>query len=258
MRAVVFSCSSPFILYVVLVCCCSSIASASDRPSLYTVLFGDETQMEPGHEHGWQTATTTDDGGGGDSVEASQRHRASYQHDQALLDDIYSPNRTYVSMHDDRVSPSNFSYFTFHNLGVYRIILISSRGDADLYLSTRDKQVSYDNYEFSSCTCGIDEVFVDFYTKRPIYIGIYGYSQYQVSHYRLLIELIQTSKPTENVVVLEEFVNDRSSEDLDNDARLHVDTKAPRGIVVDKEDRPNHVLWNILIWLLNFLLEVLT
>ena len=230
--------------------CCPSITSASDPPSLYTVLFGDETQMEPTHEQRWQT--TNDE-----SVESSQRHRASYQHDQAVLDDIYSSNRTFVSMHDDQVNPSNFSYFTFNNPGVYRIILVSLRGDADLYISTRDKQVSYDNYELSSCTCGIDEIFVDFHTKRPIYIGIYGYSQFHVSYYRLMIELIQTSKQAETIV-REEFARDTSSEDFDNGDRLHVDTKVSRDIVADKENRPNHVLWNILIWLLNFLLEVLT
>ena len=82
---------------------------------------------------------------------------------RTLLADIYAPKRTYISVHDDRIQPSNFSYFTFNNLGTYRFILISLRGDADLYISTRDKYVSYVNYEYSSCTCGIDEILIDPY-----------------------------------------------------------------------------------------------
>ena len=131
-----------------------------------------------------------------DYIDQLKTKRASYQHEQALLANIYSPDRVYISMHDGRVHPSNFTYFTFKHPGTYRFILITSRGDADLYISTKNKYVTYDDYESSSCTCGIDEIAIDSEMKRPIYIGVYGYSQYQPSHYRLLIELIGRTDPS--------------------------------------------------------------
>ena len=205
-----------------------------------------DNKIESNNEERWQT---NDDR----YIDESKFDKASYQHEQEILANIYAPNRTYISMHDDRIHPSNFSYFTFNNLGTYRFILISSRGDADLYISTRHKHVSYDNYEYSSCTCGIDEILIDPYVKRPIYIGIYGYSQYQISHYRLLIELVDSTIPIDETI-LEQSNTDKSTHQQQTS---HPNKKTSRVIVEGEEDR-QHLLWNILLWLLNFLVEVLT
>jgi hypothetical protein len=206
----------------------------------------DNNKIESNNNERWQS---NDD----EYIDESKFNTASYQHEQDLLANIYAPNRTYISMHDDRVHPSNFSYFTFNNLGTYRFILISLRGDADMYISTRNKHVSYDNYEYSSCTCGIDEILIDYYMKRPIYIGIYGYSQYQISHYRLLIELVDTTIPNDELNF--ESTNDDKIKTEKQTSRINEKTTR---VIVEGENDQQHLLWNIFLWLLNFLVEVLT
>lgn len=192
-----------------------------------------------------------------ESFEPMKYEKAAYKHEQSLLANIYSPSRTYISMHDDRIHPANFSYFTFNSPGTYRFILITLRGDADLYVSTRHKHVNYSNYEYSSCTCGIDELLIDPFVKRPIYIGVYGHSQYQVSHYRLLIELVDSSKSKDESPF-------RSSEeepffsDKHEGQTSQTNQQSPPTVTVDSENDGRHLLWNILLWLLNFLVEVLT
>jgi hypothetical protein len=223
-----------------------TFAVQEQQSSLYSILFDDDnSKIESNNEEGW--LSTNDD----EYIDESKSHRAAYQHEQDLLANIYSPNRTYISMHDDRIHPTNFSYFTFNSPGTYRFILISSRGDADLYVSTRDKHVSYDNYEYSSCTCGIDEIFIDSYVKLPIYIGIYGHSQYQISHYRLLIELIDTKLPSSEIPI------EQSNDDQSTAQTSRIDKKTSR-VVGEGKDEKQHLLWNVLLWILNFLVEVLT
>lgn len=221
---------------------------ATQRLKTDSTIVKDEIKTESYFEDEWQS---NDD----EYVDTSKFNKASYQHEQSLLANIYAPNRTYVSAHDDRIYPTNFSYFTFNSLGTYRFILISLRGDADLYISTRHKYVTYDNYDQSSCTCGIDEIFIDHNMKRPIYIGIYGYSRYQISHYRLLVELIDTKPPTEEV--FQESSDDHRSSSYARDQQG--ENKGTKGSTstVTKDDDGQHILWNIFLWLLNFLVEVL-
>ncbi|CAF1217980.1 unnamed protein product [Adineta steineri] len=228
--------------YLIFLFLFTSFSYGYEKSSFYSALFDDDTNTESNtEEEGWQS---NDD----EIIEELKSHRASYQLEQDLLANIYAPDRTYVSVHDNRIHPSNFSYFTFKNHGTYRFILITLHGDADLYVSTRDKHVSYDNYEYSSCTCGIDEILIDPYVKRPIYIGVYGYSQYQISHYRLLIELVDATIPTD------EIFNEKSTQEQQTS---HLDQK-PSQVVVEGEDNRSHILWNIFVWLLNILVEVLT
>ena len=60
----------------------------------------------------------------------------------------------------------------------------------------------------SSCTCGIDEIRIDSKMKRPIYIGVYGYLQYQMSYYHLFIEFIDTTISTdENYLIMMNYID---------------------------------------------------
>jgi hypothetical protein len=228
----------------------SSLSFAYERSPLYSTFVDTDNKIESNNDERWQS--NDDD----QYIDELKFNKASYQHEQEILANIYAPNRTYISVHDDRIHPTNFSYFTFNNLGTYRFILISLRGDADLYISTRHKHVSYYNYEFSSCTCGIDEILIDPYVKRPIYIGIYGYSQYQISHYRLLIELVDSRVPIDETI-LEQSNIDKSTQQQQQQQTSRPNQKTSRVIVEGGENR-QHLLWNILLWLLNFLVEVLT
>lgn len=185
-------------------------------------------------------------------VDESKFHRASHQHEEALLAAIYSPERHYISFHEDQVDPLNYTYFTLNRPGTYRFILITLRGDADLYLSTRDKHVTYENYELSSCTCGIDEILVDHRMKRPIYVGIYGYSRYQTSKYRLLVELVNSSSSSGETTT----DADRDSGPTQEQSGRDTDRKASR-IVEETNNESEHTLWTLILHLLEFLADVL-
>ncbi|CAF0818895.1 unnamed protein product [Rotaria sordida] len=241
-------CYSSFIFYIIFFSL-SLFSFAYQQSTIDSTINNEDITTESNIEQRWQS---NDD----EYVDESKFNKAYYKHEQDLLANIYAPKRTYISMHDDHIHPSNFSYFTFNSLGTYRFILISLRGDADIYVSTRNKYVSYDNYEYSSCTCGIDEIFIDYNIKRPIYIGIYGYSQYQISHYRLLIELVDTKIPTDEINT--EQSNDDKSYKSTYEQQTSQINKKTSTVTVEGEEDQQHLLWNIFLWLLNFLVEVLT
>ena len=231
-------------------CCWSSVCSAYEHS---TYSNNNDAQVESTYDE--KERPNVDE-----YIDAWKYEKASYKHEQSLLANIYSPTRTYISMHDDRIHPSNFSYFTFNSPGIYRFILISLQGDADMYISTRHKHVNYDNYEFSSCTCGIDEILIDAYMKRPIYIGIYGYSPYQISHYRLLIELVDSKTLPDEMPFpssASSDVDDQTSAD-NNERQTSQKNRKPPPVIVEDEKDGRHLLWNILVWILQFLVEVLT
>lgn len=228
----------------------SSYTYGYEASSLFSTIFNDDDDNNNMETNNYEKSQSNDD----QYIDESKYNSASHQYEEELLANIYAPNRTYISMHDDRIHPSNFSYFTFNNHGTYRFILISLRGDADLYVSTRNKYVSYDNYEMSSCTCGIDEILIDAYVKRPVYLGVYGYSQFQISHYRLLIELVDSTVPVIDETFFEQTNKDKTTNEQ---SKPRKNGKTSR-VVVEGEDDKSHLLWNILLWLLNFLVEVLT
>lgn len=220
-----------------------SLCFTYERSSIDSSIIDDENKIELNNNNN------------DEYIDEYKYNKASYKHEQTLLANIYTPSRNYISMHDDRIHPSNFSYFTFKNLGTYRFILISLRGDADLYISTRHKHVTYDNYEYSSCTCGIDEILIDSYMKRPIYIGVYGYSQFQVSHYRLLIELVDSTIPLDETF-FEQSKNDKSYSNTHEQHASQIDSQSPR-IIVEGEQKGLHLLWTVLKWLFQIAIELL-
>lgn len=252
MQAMISSCYSPAILWFFLgaLSLLSSSSFAREQSSLYSALFDTD---KPAESHNNELWPSDDD----QYADEFKTRRASDQHEQALLTDIYDPSRTYISMHDDRVHPTNFTYFTFNSPGTYRFILISLQGDADLYISTRDKYVSYENYEFSSCTCGIDEILIESYMKRPVYIGIYGYSQYRVSQYRLLIELVDSRTSLEDTHDHEDTSNAEKTKPVTRDDTTTQQERKGSRVPANVEKDSRHLVWDILVWLLNFLLEVL-
>ncbi|CAF0721396.1 unnamed protein product [Didymodactylos carnosus] len=220
-----------------------------------------------------------------------KRNKASFEHEQLLLADVYRKNRTYLSIHDDKVYAFNFSYFVLNGEGTYRLILISSKGDADLYVSNRFKHVTYYNYNLSSTTCGIDEIVIDRSIKRPVYIGVYGYSQYRVSYYRLLVEQISqaTIEDYFTYIYTSDYFSTKSDENyFKNKNKVYSNIESSSNdyygqqeqerqgmkphdhqyqyreleqetTVKDDDSNDNrHIFWNLFLSILNFLVEVLT
>ena len=229
--------------YIILVFLSSYLLAYRDSP-WYTILFNGNTKIKLNTNEEWLSNEE-------ELIDETTFRKASYKYEQSLLTNIYSSNRTYISTYENWIDPKNFSYFTFDDPGTYRFILITLYGDADLYISTHHKYVSYHNYEYNSCTCGIDEILIDSNMKRPIYIGVYGYLQYQTSYYRLLIELVNTTTLTDETL-FEPSAHDESIQDELTSSTNKKDST----IMVENEDKHEHVLWNTFLWILSILLDI--
>ncbi|XP_026462828.1 UPF0669 protein C6orf120 homolog isoform X2 [Ctenocephalides felis] len=77
-----------------------------------------------------------------------------------------------------QIGSKNYSYWSLSYQGTILIKLFSISGDCDLYISKNGLKPLVDplRYDLHSATCGVDEVLVPHSFKRPISIGVYGYS----------------------------------------------------------------------------------
>jgi len=87
------------------------------------------------------------------------------------------------------VGAGNFSYFKLRRDGVVRLVLDSTAGDADLYVSSTTLSPDYSNYELCSTTCGVDDVIIPSEMNRPIGVGIFGHPSHEISEYELSVWL---------------------------------------------------------------------
>lgn len=87
------------------------------------------------------------------------------------------------------VAPANYTRYELKFEHPMRIVLESVEGDADIYFSYNDKDVSFhlDKHDASSATCGLDYIDVAS-APRPSYLAIYGHpSKNTSSSYRMLV-----------------------------------------------------------------------
>jgi len=87
------------------------------------------------------------------------------------------------------VGAGNFSYFKLRRDGVVKLVLDSTAGDADLYVSSSTLSPDYINYELCSTTCGLDDVTIPSEMNRPIGVGIFGHPSHEISEYALSVWL---------------------------------------------------------------------
>ncbi|KAL3271408.1 hypothetical protein HHI36_021889 [Cryptolaemus montrouzieri] len=90
------------------------------------------------------------------------------------------------------VLKENFVYFSVQDEGNIRLTLNSDLGDADLYIAQHSRVPTYepDTYDLHSASCGEDVINVPKSFKRPIVIGIYGNTGYEVTKYQLRVEVL--------------------------------------------------------------------
>ena len=60
-----------------------------------------------------------------------------------------------------KIGSGNYSYHKLTAEGNIRLLLESTVGDADLYLSESTLKPDFDNYDLCSVTCGDDEVLIE-------------------------------------------------------------------------------------------------
>jgi len=85
------------------------------------------------------------------------------------------------------IGAGNFSYFKLHRDGLVRLVLDSSSGDADIYVSSATLSPDYRNYQLCSATCGLDEVVIPSDMIRPIGVGIFGHPSHEISEFILTV-----------------------------------------------------------------------
>ncbi|EFA04962.1 UPF0669 protein v1g209471 [Tribolium castaneum] len=79
---------------------------------------------------------------------------------------------------EGEVNGQEFVYYKIMHPGNLLLVLESLEGDADVYVSEKTPSPTYhpDAYDFHSATCGTDSVTIPRTMRRPMAVGIYGYS----------------------------------------------------------------------------------
>ncbi|VDN05965.1 unnamed protein product [Thelazia callipaeda] len=106
---------------------------------------------------------------------------------------VINKQKVYLYFIEKYLSAGNWSYFELRWAGPIRVILVSTTGDADLYLSSTKKHPGYDldEYEMLSTTCGVDVVDVPQIMQRPVYVGVYGHPSNAATNYRILFVMLE-------------------------------------------------------------------
>jgi hypothetical protein len=98
-----------------------------------------------------------------------------------------------VAIVEGELDAGNYSYYTMHEHGHYKLVLQSLRGDADLYVSDKNKRADFYNYDSQSTTYGLDEIEITAGMSRPIAISVYAHPFYSTSIYILSKYLITSN-----------------------------------------------------------------
>ncbi|XP_008314408.1 UPF0669 protein C6orf120 homolog [Cynoglossus semilaevis] len=85
------------------------------------------------------------------------------------------------------IGAGNYSYLRLNHDGRIILQMQSLKGDADLYVSDKTLQPSFDTYKLQSTTCGQDVVVVPVDFVRPVGIGIYGHPSYLESEFEMRV-----------------------------------------------------------------------
>uniref|UniRef100_A0A224XUU6 Putative dna repair endonuclease xpf isoform x1 n=1 Tax=Panstrongylus lignarius TaxID=156445 RepID=A0A224XUU6_9HEMI len=138
------------------------------------------------------------------------------------------------------VIAGNFTYYSLITEGDVSIILRTTKGDADLYVSQLVVTPTYEpeNYCLHSATCGLDVVDIPATFGRPIGIGIYGHPSHEESEFTLELE-----------GAIEDKVDSDGSENLDESG---IDSEPTEENATDE----SHFLLTFILTFLDILLEV--
>ena len=137
----------------------------------------------------------------------------------------------------NHVGAGNYSYFKLHRDGVVRLVLITTSGDADLYISSTTLSPDYTNYELSAVTCGEDEITVPAEMSRPVGVGVYGHPSHDLSDFTLEVYITE----------VEQSGSDPSTLNTPHAAK-------PPALDTEQEDS---LLWSIFVSIMKIILDIL-
>ena len=134
------------------------------------------------------------------------------------------------------VGSENFTYYKLGREGAVTVVLLSVKGDADLYISDKTLLPNYENYELQSATCGEDRVDIPADFKRPVGIAVYGHPSSKHSKFKI-----------------EVYIENES----DKYTQPHQHHHKHRGTSPGKEEEEESVLWAIFVSILKIILDIL-
>ncbi|KAG7486303.1 hypothetical protein JOB18_029087 [Solea senegalensis] len=139
------------------------------------------------------------------------------------------------------IGGGNYSYLRLNHDGRIILHMQSLKGDADLYVSDKTLQPSFDIYKLQSTTCGLDVVVVPDDFVRPVGIGIYGHPSHQKSEFemRVFYDPLVPQNPFDAGLYSSEAG--------------HKQNQSPQAA----EEKEDSILWTILIGLMKIILEIL-
>jgi len=96
----------------------------------------------------------------------------------------------------DQVGEGNYTYYSLGMQGRIALILTSTQGDADLYVSSEiDHPTFYlEEHSLSSTTCGDDRIDISEFMDRPIHIAVYGHPRAAISSFKLDVIRVDVEK----------------------------------------------------------------
>uniref|UniRef100_A0A336M0R8 CSON009666 protein n=1 Tax=Culicoides sonorensis TaxID=179676 RepID=A0A336M0R8_CULSO len=114
------------------------------------------------------------------------------------------------------IGSSSFYYKKIEEGKNFYLILESTTGDTDLYISYKNYPlVQTASHDYSSYSCGVEQIPLE--NKRPVFIGVYCYSQYENCTFRL--EIYKTNidlSAQSNRHSVERVKTDSESDSLNN------------------------------------------
>lgn len=147
------------------------------------------------------------------------------------------------------VGGGNYTYYWLPQPGTVLLQLNSVKGDADLYVSSKNLKPTFDieNHELQSTTCGIEQIKVPSIYDRPLSIAVYGHPSHDISYYELKIDVYDSVVET-----------DYPSEAHESPQPLSKPTSVPN---LPGKDEPEYeersVFWTLFLHVLQVLLDLL-
>lgn len=151
------------------------------------------------------------------------------------------------------VGAGNFTYYTLREPGDITLLMHSSLGDADMYISEHYPEPSFENYNLSSTTCGLDAVFVPNSFKRPTYVGIYGHIHSPISRYTLVALLNHTDETSNGGTGM--LIEESSYSSYFDGSLPHSSSSNSNNS--DESSYFSSIIWDVLETLFKILLEIL-
>ena len=84
------------------------------------------------------------------------------------------------------VEAGEYKSYKLEPTSTLALVLVSDRGDADLYVSLTSEPPTFEHYDFASQSCGLEVVVLPD-TKESAVSSVYGHIRYNTTMYRLFL-----------------------------------------------------------------------